>query len=104
MRIGFVTFSSSALQAHQRLLHNPPGTVRTHFEPGQYSPQMLAARRRDRLDTIELNHRILALKKKGMWQYEIAAELGVSLATVSKHVNGHISSVKRKTRKKGGWR
>lgn len=84
----------NAQKAHMRLMESTPAyRVSTHH-------QTSAEERRRRwwrvtsMSTHEINTRVKELKARGKRQFEIAAELRLSLVTVSRHVNNKIKSMR----------
>lgn len=83
-----------ALQAHMRLMESTPrDRVHTHYEPS-LEERRLKWWRITSMTTREINTRVKELKARGKRQFEIAAELRISLVTVSRHVNDKIKSMR----------
>lgn len=85
--------SSAALKAHIRLLESDLPRRTHEARKPEYTYNERPGRRRDE-DTRALNQKILDLIEQGFANFEIAAKLGVSPATVGRHRLGRVKLLK----------
>ena len=79
--------------AHLRILESlPRERVRTHEAKLREDYQVA---RKPIAETLELHEQIMAMRAKGLKNYQIAAALAISRMTVTRHVRGDVKTVQK---------